>query len=60
MGEFETFKKALERTGTKLNITSWVFDDHTENLIEDLTNHVDFWFTDNQLTDIDNNIDNDN
>lgn len=52
MTEFEIFKKALERTGAKLNITSWDFSDHTEDLIEDLTNHVDFWFTDKQLTDI--------
>ena len=54
MNEFEIFKKALERTGAKLSIKSWVFDDHTEDLIEDLTNHIAFWFTDDQLTDIDN------
>ena len=54
MTEFEFFKKALERTGAKLNITSWVFDDYTEDLIEDSTHRISYWFTDNQLTDIDN------
>ena len=56
MGEFEIFKKALERTGAKLNIQSLVFDDHTEDVIEDSTDHIAFWFTDDQLTDIDNDI----
>lgn len=54
MGEFETFKKALERTGAKLDISNWDFDDYTEQLIEDFTHHVAYWFTDEQLTDIDN------
>lgn len=54
MTEFEIFKKALERTGAKLNITSWVFNDYTEQLIEDYTHHIAYWFTDDQLTDIDN------
>lgn len=56
MGEFEIFKKALERTGAKLNISNWDFDDYTEQLIEDLTHHISYWFTDNQLTDIDNDV----
>ena len=54
MGEFEIFKKALERTGAKLNIEIWDFDDYTEQLIEDCTHHIAFWFTNEQLTDIDN------
>lgn len=54
MGEFEIFKKALERTGAKLYIKNWVFDDHTEDLLEDYTHHIAYWFTDDQLTDIDN------
>ena len=54
MGEFEIFKKALERTGAKLYTKNWVFNDHTEDLLEDYTHHIAYWFTDDQLTDIDN------
>lgn len=54
MEEFEFFKKTLERIGAKLNIESWDFDDYTEQLIEDCTHHIAYWFTDGQLTDMDN------
>ena len=53
MEEFEIFKRALERTGARLNIQSWVFDDYTEDLIEDWTHNTAYWFTNGQLTDID-------
>ena len=56
MNEFEIFKKALKRTGVQLSIKNWVFDDHTEHLIEDFTHHTAYWFTDDQLTDIDSDI----
>ena len=60
MEEFEIFKEALERIGARLKIRSWVFDDYKQDLIEDLTYQVSYWFTNGQLTDIDNDNDNDN
>lgn len=52
MNEFEILKTMLERTGAELNITIWESID--ESLIEDITNHTDYWFTKNILTWIDN------
>lgn len=57
MGEFEIFKEALERIGAQLDIQSWVFDDHTEDLINDCTHRIDYWFTNGQLDYIDNEND---
>ena len=58
MEEFGIFKKALERTGAKLNIKNWDFDGYnTEQLIEDFTHHIALWFTDGELTDIDIDVD---
>lgn len=52
MNEFEMLKAMLERTGAELEITIW--DAINESLIEDNTNHVDYWFKNNLLDDVDN------
>ena len=57
MGEFEIFKEALEKIGAQLEIHNWDFDDHTEDLIEDCTHRVSFWFINGQLDWIDNDSD---
>ena len=52
MNEFEILKAMLERTGAKLEITIW--DVINKSLIEDNTNHVDYWFDNNLLDYVDN------
>lgn len=52
MNEFEILKAILERTGAKLEITIW--DVINKSLIEDKTNHVDYWFDNNLLDYVDN------
>lgn len=52
MNEFEILKTMLERTGAKLKIAIW--DVINESLIEDDTNHVNYWFKNNLLDYVDN------
>lgn len=52
MNEFEMLKAMLERTGAKLKIAIW--DVISESLIEDDTNHVNYWFKNNLLDYVDN------
>ena len=52
MDEFKILKNMLERTGAELKITVWKFID--DILIEDTTNHVNYWFHGNLLEYIDN------
>lgn len=52
MNEFEILKTMLERTGAELEITIW--DVINKSLIEDKTNHVDYWFDNNLLDYVDN------
>ena len=54
MGEFEIFKEALEKIGAQLDIQSWVFDDYTEDLIDDCTHRISYWFRNGQLDYIEN------
>ena len=53
MTEFEIIKTMLERNGDKINVTIW--EGLNEALIENLTQDIDFWFTDGKLTYMENN-----
>ena len=52
MTEDKKLEEMLRRTGAELKITRW--DALDEILIEDLTNHVEYWFKGNLLDYIDN------
>ena len=52
MNEFEILKTMLERTGAELEVTIW--DITNTSLIEDNTNHIDYWFKNNLLDYVDN------